>query len=193
MANLKEAFEGLIGDNINTQVELCKVVSVDKDNEVIECEPINENALHIDVAIGVVKGKKTGVLIYPALESLVLVGLENNDSNRGFLVRCSEIESIIIKVSDKFECDIDVDGNVKMKAETIEINEGNNEGVVILPKLKTEIQKNNTHWTTLKNILKTAMPVPSDGGKFVFTQLLAAIDSLELADLSKVGNDKFKH
>lgn len=179
---MKELIEKLVKDMITMTLVRAKVTAVS--DQVIDVTPISEDADILDVKIRVVEDdNEAGVMIYPVIDSVVLVGLI--DDTDAYLLQCSEVERMVIK-TENFRLEVDAQGNVVF-------NNGTNSGLVILPKLAIEIEKLNSYLNAIKQTFNSFVPVPGDGGAALKTAMSAALATLPFADLSEVGNDKIKH
>ena len=76
------------------------VKAVDLDKYVIDVEPIGQTEM-LDVRLKAgIDDIKDGIVEIPKVGSSVLIGLIGNDKNTAFVVKCSEVEEIIINNGD---------------------------------------------------------------------------------------------
>lgn len=122
------------------------------------------------VRLHTVLNQKKGILIKPLKDSKVLCGIVENNPNDAFIIRCTEVDTIII-------------------------NEGKNGGVTITPKLVDELKKNNEILQALLNTINGS-PVTEPGNGSPSALQLAiktALAGKKLGDFSKIENKKIKH
>lgn len=162
MDPIKEALHKILA----TEEEIYSVVGTVKDISGKTCTVTPSNGdpeLH-EVRLQAGESDK-GFVIYPKKGSEVVVTFLNKLT--GYIAICSEIEKI-------------------------EFDEGKNGGLIIIDKIKTEIEKLNSNFDTIKNMFSSWVPVPNDGGA-ALKGASSALDGLSKADLSNVTNDKIKH
>lgn len=179
---MKSVLEKIAQNVVQMTLVRAKVIAVY--DQAIDVTPINEDADIFDVKIRVIIDEnEAGVMIFPLIESVVLVGLISDTD--AYLLSCSEVERMVINTG-KFRFEVDDEGNAIF-------DQGENEGLVKLPELRTEIDKLNSYLNTIKQTFSTWVPVPNDGGSALKVAMNSALASQQTADLSGVGNDKIKH
>lgn len=179
---MKSVLEKIAKDVVQMTLVRARVIAIY--DQVIDVTPINDDADILDVKIRViVDGNEAGVMIFPPLESIVLVGLISDTD--AYLLSCSEVERMVINTG-KFRFEVDSEGNAIF-------DQGENEGLVKLPELRAEINKLNSFLNAIKQTFSSWTPIPNDGGSALKAAMSSALASEQTADLSGVGNDKIKH
>lgn len=179
---MKKVLEKIAREVYQMTLVRARVIAID--DQAISVTPLNDDADILDVKIRVVIDEnEAGVMIFPPLESVVLVGLISDTD--AYLLACSEVETIVINTG-KFRFEVDAEGNAIF-------DHGEHEGLVKLPALRTEIEKLNNYLNAIKQAFSSWVPVPNDGGSALKAAMSSALSSQQLADLSEVGNDKIKH
>lgn len=169
---------------------LAEVLEVDKDKCTCKIQPLDDAvSQRLDVRLLPVEKEETapkGFVCFPALESIVLCA--NFDQNEVFVISVFEIESVVWGVGESFKLEIDSQGNAVF-------NDGDNEGLVKAPELKTQIDKNTATLNAILGILNG--PIVNEPGNglpsVLHTALKAAVAGKQTADLSKIQNTKIKH
>jgi hypothetical protein len=101
------------------------VVSVDKAKATCTCKE-EDSDVYPNVRLkSVADDSNIGAIIYPAVNSEVLVSKIMNDENNLFIVKINTVESILITVKDVFKCELKPDGKLIF-------NSGENKGLVKL-------------------------------------------------------------
>lgn len=185
MTNIKKAIRQMAG-NAPMQTYLCKVVSVDK--HVCDCEPVSGGANFLDVRLRSILDNGTGgIILKPKVDSLVIIGLLENNEATAFVIAYSDIDELYFKS----------DGGMtfEVKKDVIKIN-GDTHGSVVKVKELTEklnnledalnglIAKFNTHTHPYVNVATPAVTS-------VTTQI--DTDVITPTQKSEISNDKVKH
>ena len=107
------------------------VTDIDKNNDVCTVQPLNGEADRLDVVLRAVKdGADNGYILYPAKDSLVVVGIIDNMVTHSFVSLYTEIESIKMVIgSNKITADKDL---FKATWKKWQHNDGNYGGMVKL-------------------------------------------------------------
>lgn len=83
-------------------IKLCKVVAIDQDKRIMDCEPIDGSAKILDVRLTASATEyntdQDFLCIYPRLQSIVAVGYL--DSNEAVLCLASEIDKMELKIGE---------------------------------------------------------------------------------------------
>lgn len=119
----------------------------------------------------------------PAIDSICLLGITENNGAIAFLIDAEKIEETIIDV-DGFIIKIDVNG--------MTINGDSLGGIVKADELKLQVDKNTAILEQIQQVFQTWTPVANDGGA-VLKGLSIAFTQLQRADLSAIKNNKIKH
>jgi hypothetical protein len=164
---------------------LCTVISIDKSKQTAELQPINDGAPLLDCRLKpVIDEQEQGIIIYPAIQSVVIAAkLDNSDDY--FVCSIANFESVLISITDIFKLELKADG-------TLELNGGTLGGLVNLHELVTEIQKLNRFLAAIKQTFTTWTPVLGDGGAALKIAMNVALATQQVADTSKLSNDKIK-
>lgn len=188
MSELKEALRQMMGNADATLVN-ATVQSVDWSKR--ECTVKLPDGREVEeVRLRAVADEKdTGLSIRPKDNSQVMVGLIGSEL---CVLLYTEIETVELKMQD-VELTIN-GGKVQLKAKEIELNGGNNKGLVKVLKAVEKINAIEDDLNTVKTVFTTWTPVAQDGG----AALKGAISSWAGQQLSKttqsdLENDKVKH
>lgn len=136
--DIKSAVKKIAGKH-KSQTLTCEVVSVDWDNR--ECHVKHDSGLeiyHCRLRSVIDNNQQDGLCIKPKVNSLVTVQLIENQDNAAQIIGYSDVESIELKMQN-VTLTIE-NGTVKLSADSIELNGGNNDGLVLVQNL---VQKLN--------------------------------------------------
>lgn len=187
--SLLKAIEQVVKQHVKLQVVACKVVSVDKAKQTIVAEPINGDAEFHGVRLkAVIDSADVGIVVFPEVDSTVLVGLIENEETAAFVVAQSALESCLIALQTGFKCELKSDG-------TLELNEGNNGGLINLSALVAELNKTKAVVDAITTVLQSWTPVASDGGAALKAAAGAALAPLSTGNYSNpaIEDTKVKH
>jgi hypothetical protein len=192
MDSINELIQQIVSPLIKVQTMRGKVISVDKETDVCEIEPLRSGANYIDVKLkSVIKKTDTRCITYPSLGSIVHFSIVDNNKADTYVSQISEFDSVMIQSKDvTFE--ITASGEVKIKAKGIELNGRGLGGIVKAGELKKQLDKNTRAIKSIQNMFKNWTPVPNDGGA-VLKGLSATMVGLPSADLSKIENKNINH
>lgn len=166
---IREAIIKIVEDGQNFEIysKVCKVVSVDKDLNTCDVEPLDGDAELLDVKLTATEENKTGFLVYPEIDSSVIVTFIDKDT--AFVSMCTEVEEVVI-------------------------NGGSNGGLIKINTLISELNKNNLILNAIKSVVSTPIPETGNGSpSSLGTALNSALLSLQIGDFSGMENDKIKH
>jgi hypothetical protein len=151
------------------QVFHAVVKSIDLNNQCCTVTPF-EAADIDDVRLkGSVDKISDGIVEVPKVGSTVLVGLIGNDEDTAYVVKCTEVEKLII-------------------------NGGTLGGMVKAKVLKTELDKTNAILQAMMNVFQTSWtPVTQDGGAALKIAMNAALAGKLVGDFTKIENEKVTH
>ena len=166
MSDLRNIIRQLAQTDGETVALVCTVDEVDKTARTIDCTPINEGAPLLGVNLQANQETDYGFCLFPEKGSFVVVGFVA-DGAAGVVLLTEKIESAEIVIDDTSAV-MDADGlrikTEKMSAdinrENIIFNGGDLGGLIKIEDLTKRLNliENDI------NKLKTAMPVPQDGG-----------------------------
>lgn len=169
---------------------LAKVVEVDKNKYTCTVAPIDDAAAQrFDVRLLPIEtesGTQTGWVCFPEKDSEVLCA--KFDKDEAFILSVFKIESVMWLVGDNFKMTVDNNGNTVF-------NDGQNEGMVIAPELKKQVDKNTAILDAIKLVFEgTPVNEPGNGAPSALQiALKAATTGKDTADLSSIQNKKIKH
>jgi len=144
---------------------LCTVAFVDLENKLCDCEAVDGDANLLDVKL--MADNKTGFYIIPVIGSKVYVTLRSEQT--GYVSMFSEIEEI-------------------------QLNGDDNGGLVKASDLITALNNSQNDMNTLKSIISSWAPVPSDGGAALKALLTTwASSSLSITTTGDVSSETVKH
>lgn len=175
MSIIVKRLKELANEGEELYTKLCKVIAIDEDKRIIDCEPLDGSANVLDVRLTASATKEQTdedmICLFPRMDSIVAISFL--DSNEAVMVLASEIDKMKIKIGDNLltitkdntvakigstELTLKAD-KVNLNADKIEFNGGANMGVVnIIPlvaKLNALEAAFNSHF---HNII---LPVPS--------------------------------
>ncbi len=177
----RKLMRGIIGEP-NQDSHLCIVTAVDGATcdvkRIIDGKEIKRVRLNATIKAS------DGLVIVPKIGSAVLV--TKIDSNKYFVSQFSEIEKIILNVTDNVEVNA---------ANTITFNGGENGGLTITPKLVEELNKTNAALQAIITVL-TGEPVPEPGNgssSALQLELNLALAGKQIGDFSQIENTKITH
>ena len=166
--NIREAIIKIVEDGQNFEIysKVCKVISVDKDLNTCDVEPLDGDAGLLDVKLTATEENQTGLIVYPEIDSSVIVTFLDKDT--AFVSMCTEVEEVVF-------------------------NGGTNGGLINIDTLILGLNKNNAILTALIQGFSTFVPVANDGGAALKTLMVSALSSLQTGDFSAMEDEKFKH
>ena len=184
MSEISEAIKQAAMRGTELYLKLCTVDSVNESARTIDCTPADGTAQLIDVSLQSITDESNGLLIVPKKGSFVTIGFL--DRNNAVVLLFSEIEKIVLNVSD-----------------TIEINGGKNGGLVLSEKVKSEldtvIQRVNdivSALTTIATSLTSTDKTPVLGaalGSLITSNITSIITPLIEPQKKVFENDKITH
>lgn len=162
-----------------------KVTEIDRENKVCDVLPLDSQAPYQDVRLLPLSGSGDfGFTLYPKKDTNVTILKKN--ATEAFLLSCQEIESMELFV-DQFKLEIKNNGDCIF-------NGGDNGGLIIVDKLKQQVDKNSQLLQKMMNVFSTPVNEAGNGAPSVFQQVLnAATQGSQTADLSNITNNKIKH
>jgi len=160
-----------------------EVVAVNTDS--VNVLPIGDEAQIFDVRLkAALDEQDSGVMIVPKLGSTVLVTMIGGREEECFVSMVSDAEEIRVKIGQT---------SFFLDERGIVINEGKFGGLIKIEELRSELKKITDYLTAVKQVFSTWIPVPSDGGAALKTQMNGALASQEIPTFSQIENDKVKH
>ncbi len=116
-----------------------------------------------------------------------MCGIVENNPNDAFVIKATDLDEIKIT---------DVPNIVIANTETIIINDGENGGLTITPKLVEELQKMTARIDGIINALQNAVPATGtpDSGAALILSIKTALETIvQKEDFSRIENEKIKH
>lgn len=102
--SIQNSLKRLIGEAAPSFV-LATVKSVDEAAATCDCEPLDDGAELLAVSLrSVADGKATGVIVYPKVDSIVLVAVLNHATGSAVVVEYSEVDKILIVIGSMKIC-----------------------------------------------------------------------------------------
>lgn len=153
-----QGFARLFREYQPTYIVIGQVVTVDEDTKTIEAI-VDDNKLFSDIQLDVVPNGGNSLYLVPALDSIVMLGFIEGFPEEPFLLKTTKIDKIIIYNENEQESSIVInndivqvtrgssvwmieDGKVSVQSDLIEMNGGNNGGLVKIENLLNDINKN---------------------------------------------------
>ena len=140
---IKNALKKLMTDGQFPPVVRGKVLAVDKTAMTCQVQLIASDAILEDVKINpmICDGDTTkmGIVLYPAINSLVLVAQVEQSSIDTCLISITQIESIALDTATAFKVLLDAQGNLNLNAVKMVFNQGKNGGVPLVNPLVSVI------------------------------------------------------
>lgn len=184
MTNIKKAIQQMAGKDL-MQTYLCKVVSVD--NHTCDCEPVSGGANFLDVRLRSILDNGTGgIILKPKVDSIVIIGLLENNEATAFVIAYSDIDELYFKS----------DGGMtfEVKKDVVKINGDQQGNILIESKLKSELDKVNQILNALKQVCSVPINEPGNGSPSAFQAgLNTALSSLQIPSYQNISNTKVKH
>jgi hypothetical protein len=149
--------------------ELCKapiqtipavVLEVDEENFTIDVKPLSgAEMFEVRLKAGI-DGVKDGMVEFPAKDSTVLIGLIGNDKHTAFVLKCSKVDKIVIRIGSI---------SLIMTKDEITMNDGSLGGLVNIADLVGKLNTIEQDINSLKTAFSSWVPVPQDGGSALKT------------------------
>lgn len=166
MSNIKDLIRELAKGDGEAYGLICTVDSVDKEARTVDCTPIDEGAPLLGVNLQANQNGKVGVVSYPRVGSYVVVGFVA-DGSAGVVLLTDNIESVeITTAEDKSRAVIDDDGvrinvgddiSAELTADGIVLNGGSLGGLVILEKIKSNLDQLKKYVETMKSAVSSGL------------------------------------
>lgn len=147
-------------------------------------KPVDGPEMHEVRLRAALDNSDTGFIEVPKKNSTVLVALIGNSRDNAFVVMCSEVDKVLMKVGAK---------TYEMNSDGIKLN-GDTYSIVKAETLKTAMDANKQFLTVFKNLLSIPINEPGNGAPSAFQAALnGALSSLNLGDHSQIENTNVKH
>jgi len=195
MDDFRAAILSLIKSNVPMTLIVGTVSELDKDQDVCIVTPDDAPA-HFDVKLRSIidEDSDSKIVVYPKEGSKVIIGLIDNDPNNTAVISISEFESILITLQTLFKLELKSDGSLNISTDNIIVNNGVNGGLVKSAIAAAQVNEIKRSINTLKGLISSWVPVPTDGGA-ALKALLTSWSASTLASVSEndFENEKFKH
>lgn len=189
MDDLGNAFDEVMRRKRPLQSLVATVLEIDKNTCecVVNLVNIDADVHGVNLRASIQENNKNGVVFFPVVGSTVIVSLNSNNELAAdyFVSMYSEINEISFYSGGKEVFTISDQG--------VSFFGGENGGLVVAEKLAKEIKKNTEAIEKLVNLVKDFAPKPNDGGASLKAEANLKFTSVNLADLSSIENEKFKH
>lgn len=187
---LLEILNRLIMRLIKKQIVRAKVLSVDTEEWTCEVETLEGGIKRFEVKLrAVADGEETGFILIPSVDSIVLIGIVDNNESDGFIAKYSQVDGLVYVIKDKTELRSTSDGKWKWVADTHIHFDGATNGLIKIPKIVERVNNIENDINVLKSVFSGWTPVPNDGG----SALKAASVSWFGSNLSVTTENDIKH
>lgn len=195
MTDLRDEILKLIKGQMKMTILIGEVLEVDKTKDVCVVKP-EDSPEHFDVKLRSIVDETTNsrIVVYPAEESKVAIGLIENDPNNTLVLSVSAFESILIELSTTFKLLLSSDGKVTIDSPEIKFNDGTHGGLVKSAKVAEHINYTRSSLNTLKTAMASWVPVPTDGGAALKAAITAWLtSSISTVTAAEFENTQIKH
>ncbi|MDE5424029.1 hypothetical protein L3073_17575 [Ancylomarina sp. DW003] len=185
---MSEIFQRLIDLSLKRhlpmQVFIGQVESVDIETQT--CTVIREDAPKLfGVRLNATIAEYTDRLILkPKKDSMVLLGIIENDVNEAYLLACSELEEISLNIENQ---------SLLINKEGFVFNEGELGGLIKIEELRTQLDKLTARVNAIFDGFSKLILDPPQKGSVSVTNGLKAITSPSTEDFSNIEDEKVKH
>ncbi len=196
MTKIAQAIKQIVKPMIVTQVIRGEVVAVDKENDTCEVKPLRGGAEYLDVRLkATIAQTDVKLVVYPAIGSIVHIGIIENNKADTFVTQITEFESVLIQNKTDFKLHLNNDLKLEVDAKEIVFNGGDNKGMVKSPDLVKELNKNNQLLTAIMGVFNASPIFEAGGGAPSALQaaLKLAVSGKAIGDFSNIENSKIKH
>lgn len=166
---IKEAIRRLATTGIEMYCKICQVDAVDKDARACDCSPLDEGAPLLGVNLQADQSGDVGFVLLPTVGSYVVVAFMSDST--AVVVLTTQIDKALVTIGSSEiaitdgDVDIDINGTtMKMNADGIVFNGGNNNGLVKIGDLVGRLNAIEQDINNLKTVFASWVTVPQDGG-----------------------------
>lgn len=187
-----QGFARLFRESQPTYIVIGQVVTVDEDAKTIEAI-VDDDKLFSDIQLDVVPNGGNSLYLVPALDSIVMLGFIEGFPEEPFLLKTTKIDKVLIYNENAEESSIVIDnamiqvtrgssiwniedGKVSMQSDLIEMNGGENGGLLKIRQLLENINKNvsifnsHKHSGVVTQVVGDAKGVIGNSGPVTGTQ-----------------------
>lgn len=180
MSLITDTINSLIDSRLKMQTVLCQVNSVDTANKTCNCSPVNGGADFLNVRLqATTKDNNLGVTVFPKVDSLVVVGLIEDNSSAACVLVTTEVTDMMIK-TEGFEW--------YLSGSQLLFNEGLNGGLVIIQNL---VDRLNVIEKAHNKLLIDYNSHIHAGNGVISSKISTA--KVGLTQVAQLENDKIKH
>lgn len=130
----------IISKFIKRQVTRAKVLSIDTGDQTCEVETLQGSSKRFEVKLrAIADGEETGLILYPKVDSIVLIGILDNNENDCFIAKYSELEGMQYVIKDKTKLKSTSDGKWYWKATTEIFFDGCSNGLIKIPSVVSKL------------------------------------------------------
>jgi tetrahydromethanopterin S-methyltransferase subunit B len=170
-----EALNHIIKRQIKIYTSVCKVVSVNMDEHICECEPLNGGPNFLEVRLRPTDNdEEKGLWGKPKIGAWCLITLLENHDCMAYMVACDEYEELHVK------------------AEKIILN-GEDCSLVKGEELQEQINKLKGTVDALITSINSWTPATGDGGLALKTILTSALVGQTTGNFNNILNETIKH
>lgn len=188
--SIAELIRRLAGD-MRTYCKVATVTAVNDTARTVDVEPIDETAPIIGVNLTALQSGDKGVIMIPAIGSDVIVAMTS--ATNGVVIATCEVDKVLITIgTTTIEA---TDGKIAIDAELIEMNGGNNGGLVKLSELNASLNSIKQYCEQMKqatitglNAVGASLASSGAAGAAAFSGAMTAM--IELKDME---NEKVTH
>ncbi|MFN8238640.1 MAG: hypothetical protein U0T77_10770 [Chitinophagales bacterium] len=183
ISKLRESIHKMIQENTPVLTIWCSVKSVDWDSKTMVATGTTDKLDYNDVLLGL-----DSVCKKPKIGTKCLIGIIENKDAQSFLISCDEVDAIEFQTTGAAM-------KWKVEDDTWTWNDGENEGIVKVLELTSDLNKIQQDLNALKTVFSSAWAVvPSDGGAALKAAAATwAGQTLELSNKDNLQNNKIRH
>lgn len=136
--NIRQALKNFVKNREKQTLIIGKVIKIDKTNNSIDVE-IDGELVAYNVKLTASEDSNISIIIYPKINSYVIIGIIENNFSNAALIKYSDIESIAV-FSDA----------ITLASNSVVYNGGNNGGLIKIAELINSLNKIERDLTLLK-------------------------------------------
>lgn len=196
MSELTKLIKRLVKPMIPKQVIRGRVISVNKENDTCDIEPLRGGADYLDVRLkAVIANTDNKIVVYPAVGSIVHLGIIDNNKADTYVTQITEFESVLITNKTAFKLSLNNEGKVELDAQEIIFNGGKHKGLIKEPELVNQLNKNNKILASILGVLNgTQIIEPGNGSPSALQiALKSSLTGKPIGDFTNISNEKIKH
>lgn len=185
MSELADLIKRIAKSQVPVQTYLCKVTSIDKTENTIDVKPVNGNAAMLEIRLrSVIDGNDTGLIVYPAKGSFVLVSIIENEINEAFVSMYGEVESFAWKIGNS---------TLKVDNTVTEFNGGKNKGIPNVQPLTQQLNKIENLLNAVIVSFNTHLHTSAAPGQPTTPPVTSITQSLQVTQQNQIEDTKITH